>query len=158
MRRKDRKITDDSIIDKVITGCDTIRLGLSDGKNCYIVPMNFGFIREKEKRIFTMHCAVEGRKLEIIRKNPGSSFEMDSGHELVEGASGCHWGMKYQCVMGTGTVSIAENPEERKKAIDLIMKHYGAETPAAFEYSETVLKQTLILLFEVETISCKIKS
>ena len=126
--------------------------------------MNFGYIREKGIRSITMHCAPAGRKLELIRKNPHCSFEMDTGHLLISQSqagepfkSGCEWGMKFQSVMGTGLISIAEDVMERKNAIDHMMRHYGAMGPASFEYSEAVLKQTLVLILKIETISCKIK-
>lgn len=41
----------------------------------YIVPLNF----EYQENVFYMHCAKEGRKLEMIKENPFVCFEMDQG-------------------------------------------------------------------------------
>nr|MBQ4317636.1 pyridoxamine 5'-phosphate oxidase family protein [Clostridia bacterium] len=70
MRRKDREVTDRTVIDEIIRSCGCIRLGLNDSGEVYIVPMNFGYEHDGEKRVFYMHCAKEGRKLDIIRENP----------------------------------------------------------------------------------------
>ena len=43
MRRKDREVTDNYEINKIINSCQIIRLAFADGVAPYIVPLNFGF-------------------------------------------------------------------------------------------------------------------
>ena len=45
-------------------------VGMADGSRIYIVPMNFGYEFEGDSLILYFHGAGEGRKLELIRKNP----------------------------------------------------------------------------------------
>lgn len=68
MRRKDREVTDNCEINKIINSCQIIRLAFADGVAPYIVPLNFGFEEKDGKRTFYFHGAKEGRKLDLIKK------------------------------------------------------------------------------------------
>ena len=83
MRRSDREIKDFDEIIEVINKCDVCRLAINDGDYPYIVPMNFGFNIEDGKVVLYFHCASEGKKLELLRKNNKVAFEMDCGHEFI---------------------------------------------------------------------------
>ena len=63
MRRKDREVTDAGKIREAIEASHCCRLGFYDEGEVYIVPMNFGYTEEEEKRIFYFHSAKEGRKV-----------------------------------------------------------------------------------------------
>ena len=43
MRRTDREITDFHEMMEILKSCDCCRIGLLDGQEAYIVPMNFGY-------------------------------------------------------------------------------------------------------------------
>lgn len=43
MRRKDRKITDDIKVRKIIEQCQCCRIGFYDDGEIYIVPLDFGY-------------------------------------------------------------------------------------------------------------------
>ena len=96
MRKKENEITERSEIDEVINKCEICRLGLSDENKPYVVPMNFGY---KNNRLY-FHCAKEGRKLDIIRKNPEVCFEFDLVPEILKAEKACNWGIKYKSVIG----------------------------------------------------------
>lgn len=83
MRRSDREIKDFDEIIEVINKCDVCRLAINDGDYPYIVPMNFGLNIEDGKVVLYFHCASEGKKLELLRKNNKVAFEMDCGHEFI---------------------------------------------------------------------------
>ena len=60
MRRKDREVTDPAAIDEIIRRCDCCRLGLRDGDEVYIVPLNFGFFVDDSVRKLYFHSATRG--------------------------------------------------------------------------------------------------
>ncbi|MDP1989561.1 MAG: pyridoxamine 5'-phosphate oxidase family protein, partial [Syntrophales bacterium] len=64
MRREEREIRDQAEIQAIMKEALVCRLGFSDEGMPYIVPMNFGL----GERCLYLHCAREGRKLDIIRK------------------------------------------------------------------------------------------
>ena len=73
MRRKDREVTDLGAIGRIIGDCKVLRLGMVDGRRPYVVPMNFGFdLRDGVLELYC-HSALEGRKIEILRRNPNAS-------------------------------------------------------------------------------------
>ena len=45
MRRKDRELTEQAEILRLLARCDTVRLGLWDGTRPYVVPVSFGWRR-----------------------------------------------------------------------------------------------------------------
>ena len=102
-----------------------------------MVPLCFGY----EKGALYFHSAIEGRKLEILKKNPRVCFEMDIDCEIVRSEDRCT--MKYRCVIGSGNASFIEALEDKRKALDLIMRHYNQET---FPYPEPVLMNMLTVI------------
>lgn len=153
MRRKDREVTDGRKIDGIIAACDCMRLGFCDDGEAYIVPLNFGFEEREGRRYFYFHGAGEGRKLELIRKTGRASFELDRGHELIEGKTACSYSMKYQSVMGTGRIYLLEDAAEKRRAFSLIMAHYAGQQP--WEFPEAMLKAVSVFCLEAESLSCK---
>ena len=154
MRRHDREITDAAQIDAVIRACDCCRLGFADGGSCYIVPMNFGFVREGGRRIFYFHSAREGRKLELAQRNGTAGFELDTGHGLNTADAPCGYSFRFQSVIGTGRISLVQEPAEKLRAREAVMAQCtgrsGWEFPAGAADSVAILKLT------VQEISCKV--
>lgn len=133
MRRKDREIVAPEEMDAVITRCDCCRLALwdTDTDVPYIVPLNFGYVREGEKPVFFFHSAAEGRKIDLLHKHPRVGFELDTAHRLVTDPAGDETTMLYESVIGTGTVTFLEDMDARRTAMAHLLAHYGAPMPAA---------------------------
>lgn len=153
MRRKDREVTDFSKMIEIMKSCDCCRLGLVDGNEAYIVPMNFGYDIMNEQIILYFHCASEGRKMDLLPRQSVISFEMDTKHKLAEGNLGCEFSYLYQCIMGTGTLEIVSNMKEKIDGLRKIMDHYTNQTQ--WEFSEKVVDRTKVLKLSVRTWSCK---
>ena len=146
MKRNEREITEIHEIEKIISKADVCRLAFANDNIPYIVTMNFGYISGNDRTLF-FHCANEGRKLEMIRKNNLVCFEMDTDHILYTGEKGCDWGMKYNSVVGYGNISIAGDSGIRKAGLDCIMKHYGGDKN--YSYDDKVLSRTTILKLDI---------
>jgi len=95
MRRKEKEITDNEVLHEIIRSSQVCRLGLSDGNVPYIVPLCFGY---KDRTLY-FHSAAEGKKIELIKKNPNVCFEFDHNVEVVRAEKPCSWGMKYQSII-----------------------------------------------------------
>ena len=150
MRRKEREVTDRAKIIEIIESCDVCRLGMVDDFGAYIVPMNFGFDDNGGLTLY-FHCAGEGKKLDLLRKNPRASFEMDSKHKLVEGAKACAYSYLYSSVMGRGIVSFVEG-DEKLNALGLIMSHYGVSNR---DFDPRALEKVTVLALKVTEMSAK---
>ena len=155
MRRKDRQIKDIRELELIISQSDVCRVAFADNNLPYIVTMNFGY-SGGDNPVFYFHCAREGKKLEMIRKNNYVCFELDTGHELYEGENGCDWGMKYSSIVGYGKISVLEEREGRIHGLDCIMSHYSDSK--VFSYDERVLGNTTILRLDIEEMTGKRKT
>jgi nitroimidazol reductase NimA-like FMN-containing flavoprotein (pyridoxamine 5'-phosphate oxidase superfamily) len=104
----------------------------------YLVPMNFGY---KENCLY-FHSAREGRKIEILKKNPKVCFEFEVDTQLIKNEEACSWSMKYRSIIGTGCAEFLESLEEKKNALDIIMDQYSPDKVYTYP-SEMVASLTL---------------
>ena len=153
MRRKDREITEPAKIREIIEASHCCRLGFFDGKEVYIVPLSFGYEEEEGRRFFYFHSAREGRKIDLISAAPSVGFELDTNYELVEGDLACNRSARFQSVIGTGRVSFVDAAEERKAALQSIMRHNTGRDD--WEFSDAMAEAVRILRLDVTELSCK---
>lgn len=118
---------------EVIKKCDCCRIGLVDGDEAYIVPLNFGYEVKEGQLILYFHGAKEGRKIEIIQNLKTATFEMDTKHELVEGTIACAFSYLYQCVMGKGELEIVTDNDEKVCGLTRLMEHYSKSSDWKFK-------------------------
>ena len=159
MRRSDREVSEIEAIETIIKKADVCRIALAVDNIPYIVTMNFGYRSAPGQSLF-FHCASEGRKLEMVRKNKYVCFEMDIEHQIYvrlekDGRKGCNWGMKYSSVVGYGNISVITEKEQKKSGLDLIMRHYGDEDE--YIYDEKVFENTTVLRLDITEITGKTK-
>ena len=96
MRRNDREITDSREILSIVNECKVIRLAMLDEQGLpYIIPLNFGYRFADGVFTFYCHSAREGHKLELLRRDPRVSFEMDCRGELQSADHACGYGYYY---------------------------------------------------------------
>ena len=119
------------------------------------MPLCFGYtVKDKAHITLFFHSAGEGHKLDLLRKDNHVAFEMDTAHDLFSrGSDACGYGMRYQCVMGTGTARLVTEDSEKAVAFDHIMAHYTQEK---LPYSSTALHAAIIIAVDVLSISCKV--
>lgn len=152
MRKKDREIKEFDQIIEVMQKCDVCRLAFHDGDYPYILPMNFGMHRDVESVTLYFHGALEGKKQDLIRRNPKVGFEMDCGHRLITGSTASSYTMEYESVVGYGTIT--EVPEEEKyEALCILMEHYKADEKVAI--NRAVLPITSLWKLEAATVTGK---
>ena len=150
MRRKEKEIKDKKEIEAIIKTAIICRLGLSSDDLPYIIPLNFGY---KNKELH-FHCAKAGKKIDIIKKNNNVCFEIEVDTELIKGEHACiGWKMHYSSVIGFGKASIIDDPEEKKKSLDIIMNHYTGNSK--FDYTEKNIKSVGIIKVVIESITGK---
>jgi nitroimidazol reductase NimA-like FMN-containing flavoprotein (pyridoxamine 5'-phosphate oxidase superfamily) len=149
MRRKEREITDRTALDEIVHEALICRLAMCDGDQPYVIPLNFGY----DGNSLYVHCAQEGKKLAILKKNNRVCFEVDIDHELVKGESACDWSMKAKSVIGFGKAFLIEEVEEKRRALGIIMDHQGAGPP--YSYKEKGFEKVMIIRVDVESMTGK---
>ena len=153
MRRKEREITELGLIEEIIRKADVCRISLANDNIPYLVTMNFGYSGGIKSYLY-FHCASEGRKLDMIRKNNYVCFEMDTDHQIYTGEKGCDWGMKFRSVVGFGNMSFLKDRDAKIEGLNCIMAHYSDRK--SFTYDEKNLEKTTILKLEIQEMTGKI--
>ncbi len=149
MRRKDKEIQERREILEIVQKALVCRLGLCRDNVPYVVPLNFGY---REGCLY-LHCAKQGRKMDMIRANPRVCFEMDTDAELIRSDQPCDWGMKFASVIGFGTAVVLEDREEKKNGLDAILAHYSSGPLQP--YPDPVLKNTAVIKVQIEEMTGK---
>ena len=148
MRRKDKEITDSEAIVSIIRRSTMCRLGMSDDGQPYVIPMSFGY---QDGAVY-FHCAPEGRKIEILRKNPRVCIEFDVDCLLKTGDSACKWGFHFNSAIAFGVAAIIEDSSEKQVALDIIMRQYSGD---AFTYPESALDKIVVIKVSVTELTGK---
>ena len=77
MRRKDREVQSLDEIFDILNRCDTVRVAFRGEEYPYVVPVSFGTELADGKVTVYFHCAREGLKLELLKKDPHICLEGD---------------------------------------------------------------------------------
>ncbi len=151
MRRADREVKNFNEIVEILEKCDVCRLALNDKDYPYIVPLNFGMTVENGIVTLYFHSALEGTKLDLIRRDNRASFEADCEHALVtvEKTGSCT--MNYKSVIGRGFIEFVPD-EEKFAALKILMKHYHKED---FPFNENVVPRTAVFKMTVTEMTGK---
>ncbi|MFU8842724.1 MAG: pyridoxamine 5'-phosphate oxidase family protein [Bacteroidales bacterium] len=143
---KNRTITLDSEIERIIRHCDACNVAMVDAQNQpYVVPMNFGYT----SGFIYLHSSQTGKKIAVLRNNNRVCVSFSTDHQLRwqnEGVA-CSYGMKYRSVLATGYVEFIEDDEEKRKGLDIIMSQY---TDRKFKYSPPSIKEVCVFRVVVE--------
>ena len=148
MRRAEKEIKNKADIEVVLRECEVLRLAMTDGDCPYIVPLTFGY---QEGSLF-FHCAPEGRKIDLIKKNPKVCFEVDKILKFKKAKDACDWGLAYKSVIGTGKAVLLDSDEEKIRGLDVVMSHYSDRT---FEYPKNVLDKTAVVKIRIDQMTGK---
>jgi nitroimidazol reductase NimA-like FMN-containing flavoprotein (pyridoxamine 5'-phosphate oxidase superfamily) len=148
MRRKEKEITDQSAIEEIIHSALVCRLALSENDQPYIVPLSFGY----QDHTLYFHGSSEGKKIEIINKNPNVCFEFDVSTEILKAEKACQWGMRYKSIIGFGRAVIVENIKEKQKALSVIMNQYSDDQ---FQIDEDAIRETAVIKVDIQSMTGK---
>lgn len=155
MRRSDREVTDTEQIEQFISKEHIIRVAFYDEGDIYVVPLNYGYERNDGSYVFYFHGAKAGRKYELSKAAPHVGFEIDGKYELIEGEKACNYSAKFQSVIGTGTMYIVEDAEEKMKGLKALMRQTAGNREV--EFSDAMVNAVAVFRLEVDKLSCKAK-
>ena len=151
VRQYDKEITDPEKIREILQKSLVCHLSMVDDGKPYMVSMNYGFRDD----IIYIHCALEGRKVDVLRKNPEVCFMIYNGNRLTTGPDACgDWTMKYRSVTGFGKATLIEDDKEKIPAMQIIMDQYTTKGP--FEFTPERVAETLVIRIEIEKMTGKI--
>lgn len=148
MRRSEREVFDRKEMDLYIDKISICRLGLVDGEEAYVVPLNFGRIGDD----LYFHSAKEGRKIDLVRRQGRASFEMDLDLGTIMDQDAFRCTNQYVSIIGNGRIVVVDDEKERLEGLEALMRHYHSSD---YTFSEKCLSKTSVLRLHIENISCK---
>lgn len=153
MRRADRAVTDYQQIRSIIEQAKVVHIGMIDNDRPYVVPMQYGFVFSGSTLTLYVHCAKEGRKLDILKNNPRVFIELETNVAIVSGGDiPCKYGSEYASVMGDGTAVIVEDVAEKIVGLQLMMK---TQSGRDFEITEQMATSVTVLRIDVPYVTAK---
>lgn len=153
MRRSNREVKDEAELIEIINGCKVCRVGMVDGDKPYVIPMNFGYQLTNSIITIFLHCAKEGRKIELLKMNNQVCIELDQMKEMITGEKGCDYSCYFESFVGSGRAVFLEDTESKINALNIIMKHQTGRDN--FSYDQRVVDQTTLMAVELNSYSGK---
>lgn len=153
LTRRELQITDMGEIRDILDRCLVVHVGLVDGDEPYVVPMNYGYtMGEDGALILYLHGATQGRKLDVMRRNPKVFIEMECDVVPFEGDVACKYGTSYKSLMGRGLAEILDDPQEKMTALSQIMK---TQTGEDFVFNERLVSIVSLIRITVSEYTAK---
>ncbi|MFP4023898.1 MAG: pyridoxamine 5'-phosphate oxidase family protein [Thiohalospira sp.] len=151
MVKRDKAIQDIVGMDEleaIIKKCKVCRVGMVDGDSPYVLAMNFGY----EDQTIWLHCAKEGKKIDILKRNNKVCLEFDTDHKIFARHEhvACSWRYAYRGVLVHGHALFVEDYEEKMKGLNILMKNFSDRE---FEYSKPAVNNILVIKIPVESIT-----
>ncbi len=154
MTRRERQITDIEKIKGIFDKALVLHLGMVDGDEPYVVPMNYGYEFIDEKPVLYLHGARRGRKIDILKANNKVFFEMECDIVPFSGDVACKFGISYASIMGRGTADIVDDVEEKKHALSVLMK---TQTGKDFLFEEKMVSVVSVIRINVDEFTAKLR-
>jgi nitroimidazol reductase NimA-like FMN-containing flavoprotein (pyridoxamine 5'-phosphate oxidase superfamily) len=150
MRRHEREITSQAELNAVLQAATVVELAMVDEGSPYVVPMSFGFA----DGCLYLHCAKQGRKIDILRRNPQVCFNLFCDDAIIRGPApaGCNITSRYRSITGEGRAEFIEGDDAKRKALDIILAHYAS---GPFVYDLAILERTCVFRVVVESMTGK---
>ena len=152
MTRRERQVTDMDEIIKILDKAKVLHLGLVDGDEPYVVPMNYGYEMDGDKLTIWLHGAPRGRKIDLMKTNPKVFFEMDCDITPFEGDVACRYGITYSSIMGKGTATIIDDIDEKREALTFLMK---TQTDKDFVFDEKIVSIVSVIKLDISEYTAK---
>ena len=150
VRRQDRLLDEERARELLATAeYGVLSMVDREGKP-YGVPVNFVF----DIDCIYIHCATEGRKLDILDINEDVSFCIVGRVNLLPSK----FTTEYESVILTGEATIITNDEERMRALELLLEKYSPnDIKVGMKYARASFARTDIIRIDIDTFSGKCK-
>ena len=153
MRRSEREITQKVKLLELLDKCRVMHLGLTDGSAPYVVPLHYGWEEREGGIALYFHSALEGRKMDCVRRNPSCFIAVTGDTRVIGSAEACGWTAAFESLMMEGEIDILTSDEERKHGLNALMRHCGYVGEP--RYNTQALAKTAVCRVRVESVTGK---
>lgn len=150
--KREREVTDPDQIRYILDTAKVLHLGMVDGDEPYVVPMNYGYTLEDGTLTLYIHGATKGRKLDVMQANPKVFFSLECDVVPFEGQLPCQYGTTYASILGKGIAQILDDPQEKMAALTVLMK---TQTGKDFTFTEKLVSIVSVIRIQVSDYTSK---
>jgi hypothetical protein len=141
MRRHDRALPEAECW-RLLTEERVGRLALADKQGQpYLVPLNHWL----SDGVIYFHCALSGRKLEMLRENPQVCYEVDRFLGIASGSQACDYGAYYESVIAFGTAAEIADPAQKVSVLNQLTAHLADDGAEIAPVSEERAKKVAVV-------------
>jgi len=149
---KNRALTNPSEITDIIKKCLFCHVAMVDQNGLpYVLPFNFGY----DEGAIYLHSSQHGKKIDILKNNNNVCVAFSTDHLLRFQSEdvACSYSMKYRSVLASGKVEFIEDPDQKMKALNIIMKQY---TQKDFRFNPPSIKEVCCWKVKIEKIEGRV--
>lgn len=143
MRRTEREVKDVAFMHQVLQDAAEIYVAMNAEGAPYLLPFNFVFL----DGCIYIHCAREGRKMDLLRADARVAFATAVDIQVEKTTT------RYRSVAGTGTVELVEDDALKNKVLMALAQRFNA--PCKFPVSPAKFSATQIVCIHVATLTGK---
>lgn len=112
---------DPALPGEILNKAESLFVAFQTGDFPYVLPFNHVWL---DGRIY-IHCALEGRKIDVLRRDGRVGFSTAVDVCIIREKSTTH----FRSLCGTGRVSEVTDTEEKRRALDAISLRFDARCP-----------------------------
>lgn len=151
VRRQDRLLEESAAIQLLKCGEYGVLSMVAAGNTAYGIPISYVW---DGKGALYVHCAPEGEKLLNISQNNAVSFCIVGRTQVISDK----FTTAYESVILKGVATSEVEPEERMKALELILDKYSPDDKEiGLKYAEKSFSRTSIIRIDIDEFSGKAK-
>jgi nitroimidazol reductase NimA-like FMN-containing flavoprotein (pyridoxamine 5'-phosphate oxidase superfamily) len=154
VRRQNRILEDEARIRELLSDSEYGFLSLGVAENGYGYGIPISYVYDKDTNSLYFHCAPEGQKLDMIRRNNKVSFCVVGITQPVANK----FTTLYESVIVFGKAVIDLPDDEKRKTLRLLVRKYSAGFEELGEtYMDKSWNRTGVFKIEIEHITAKAK-
>ncbi len=152
VRRKDKNITDERLLKKILKTAPYVTIALSKENQPYLVSLTHGY--DEEHNIVYFHCAKEGKKIDYLKSNNNVWGQATLDYGVSEDQGECTH--LYASVHFSGKVTLVDDLKEKLQGIRFLMDRLGGKSEERMsQLNLERLKNTVIGRIDIEYMSGK---
>ena len=151
IRRQDRVLNDERVIE-LLQHTEYGFLSLGESSNGYTYGVPISFVYSSAENAIYFHCALEGHKLDNLKRNNKIAFCVVGNTKLLSEK----FSTLYESVIVFGQAEIVQTDKEKCFALRKLVEKYAPHHLIAGEkYIESDMHKTLTFKIEIEYVTGK---
>ncbi len=156
LRRLDRGRTRPQAEEILATGSFGVLSMNGGGDYAYGVPFSYVYVQNS----IYLHCALQGKKLDLIRRDNRVSFCVVQGAEPIFKLPDT-FSMKYKSAMAFGKIYEVDNDQEKLQGLIALVEKYYRDDPELIERGKVKaansLAKTMVLRIDIDHLTGKVR-